>query len=375
MILDLKELKDACSKILTAIDNNNLSSYSGMLEFKTVDGILNLNITNREYYVSIKLGGCDEDFHATINANLFLKLISQLTTEDVELKTTDTTLIVKANGKYKFPLIYDGEKLLDLPEITILNPTTSFNIESSILNSILVNNSKELSKIPKGNKVAVNQVQKMYYVDEQGAITMYNGACVNKFTLEKPIKLLFNSNLVKLFSLFKNTSVMFTLGYDALSDTIIQTKVQFKTSDIEITAILNCDDSLVKMMPAEVIRARAFNDYPYTVTLNRSALLSTIQRVMLFATDTTSGNYKTCSKFTFTNTCCTISDYAEENVEDITYANEVAADLNYSTMIDLVDIKLALESNNDQYITINFGDHQAIVIAKDNIYTVIPEIN
>ena len=96
---------------------------------------------------------------------------------------------------------------------------------------------------------------------------------------------------------------------------------------------------------------------------------------MLFATDTTSGNYKTCSKFTFTNTCCTISDYAEENVEDITYANEVAADLNYSTMIDLVDIKLALESNNDQYITINFGDHQAIVIAKDNIYTVIPEIN
>ena len=43
--------------------------------------------------------------------------------------------------------------------------------------------------------------------------------------------------------------------------------------------------------------------------------------------------------------------------------------------IDLVDIKLALESNNDQYITINFGDHQAIVIAKDNIYTVIPEIN
>ena len=62
-------------------------------------------------------------------------------------------------------------------------------------------------------------------------------------------------------------------------------------------------------------------------------------------------------------------------MEDITYANEVAADLNYSTMIDLVDIKLALESNNDQYITINFGDHQAIVIAKDNIYTVIPEIN
>ena len=75
-------------------------------------------------------------------------------------------------------------------------------------------------------------------MDEKGAITFTNGACVNSFTLEQPVKLLFNNRLVKLFKLFKDESVKFTIGYDPISDDIIQTKVRFATSDIIITAIL-----------------------------------------------------------------------------------------------------------------------------------------
>ena len=40
---------------------------------------------------------------------------------------------------------------------------------------------------------------------------------------------------------------------------------------------------------------------------------------------------------------------------------------------DLMDIKNTLETCNEQYLTINFGDSVAIVISRANIKNVIPE--
>ena len=68
-------------------------------------------------------------------------------------------------------------------------------------------------------------VQKMFYIDNEGCITFTSGACVNNFTLEKPIRVLLNSRLVNLFKLFKDELVQFNLGYDPLSETIIQTNI------------------------------------------------------------------------------------------------------------------------------------------------------
>ena len=58
---------------------------------------------------------------------LFLKLISQITTETIDLNIVDNHVVVKGNGIYKLPLIFDGEKLLKLPEIRINNVTNSYN--------------------------------------------------------------------------------------------------------------------------------------------------------------------------------------------------------------------------------------------------------
>lgn len=372
MILKLEDLKNACTKILTAIDNNSDSNLNGKVELKTTDGILYLNATNKEYFVKVKLAQCAEDFHATVTADLFLKLVAQLCTEDVEFTIDDSQLFIKADGKYKLPLIYDMDHVLDLSEIIINNPTVNFEIDGAILDSILRNNSKELLKLAKNKTAAVNQIQKMYYIDEEGAITFTTGACVNKFTLAKPVKLLLNGNLVKLFSLFKNVPVNFTLGYDAISDEIIQTKVKFEADDVCVTAILNCDDTLIKSMPAELVRNMAFNDYPYVITMEKDALLKAIKRLITLSANDLGA--KVPGRFTFNKSECIVSDYSKENVETIKYANDFANDFTYEVMFDLVDFKLALENNNDQYITLSFGNEQALVIAKDNIYSVIPEM-
>lgn len=377
MIMPSKEFKDACSKILLALDNSAESAFNGIVELKSIDSNLYLNVTNGEYFVKICLGQITENFHATINADLFLKLIAQVTSENIEFTCTDSQLIVNANGKYKFPIIFHETEILNLTEIDIQNPTVNFKVSSEILHSILLYNSKELSKIPKNNRIAVNELQKMYYIDQEGAITFYNGAVVNKFQLAQPVKLLLKERLVKLFKLFQNTEVDFTLAYDPIASNMVQPKVKFATPEIELVAKLNLDDSQLNKMPTKAIRERAFNDYPYAISISRTNLLSAVKRLMLFANTKLTLSGKSYGYIYFYKDHCSISDYSKDNIEDVPYANElstVSDEFQYEAIIDFVDFKLALEGTTDLYVNVSFGDHKAMVMAKDNIYTVIPEI-
>lgn len=372
MILRIESLQSACKDILAAVDNNELSAITETLELVTKGNYLYINVTNREYFAQVKIDLNEEvEFHATVNANLFLKLISQVTTDTVEIVANGNHIIVKANGTYKIPLIFDGENLLELPEITIENVTNEFNIQSSILKSILNYNSKELTK-----GTISKPVQKLYYVDEKGAITFTNGACVNSFTLEQPVKLLFNNRLVKLFKLFKDESVKFTIGYDPISDDIIQTKVRFESSNIVLTAILSCDDSLLTSVPVNAIRGRANGPYPYSVNVNKENLLQTINRLLLF--NSTAGTSKEVIKpystFEFGKDSVVIYDINKENKETINYNNSlIDCEEPYTAILDLTELKVTLENCVEPYLNINFGDSSALVITRGHIANVIAE--
>lgn len=190
MILRIEEFKDVCSTILNAIDINELSEITETVELICEGNNLLLNVTNREYYVRVKLPiQQPEDFHAVVNANLFLRLVSQLTSETIELNVDNNSLVVKANGKYKLPLIYVDDKMLSLPVISIKNVTNTFTIPTVILNSIAKYNGKELAK---SNFNFTRPVQRLYYMDENGCITFTSGACVNNFTLPCNVRVLFN---------------------------------------------------------------------------------------------------------------------------------------------------------------------------------------
>ena len=308
------------------------------------------------------------DFRATVNATIFLKLISQITTDTIELSVVDNTLVVKGNGTYKLPLIFDGEELLKLPKIDIENVTAEFAISSDILNSILQYNSKELTK-----GTISKPVQKLYYVDECGAITFTNGACVNSFSLSQPVKVLFNNRLVKLFKLFKDGDVKFTLGYDPISEEIIQTKVKFENSSVAITAILSCDDTLLGSVPVRAIRGRANTEYPHSVNLNKSALIQTISRLTLFnTTDTFTKPYGT---FEFGKDSVVVYDSNKENCETIYYDNDVNSLTEpYVGIFNLADLKTTLETCNESYLCMSFGDGAAMVISRGSVKNVIPEV-
>ena len=109
MILQTEKFQDSSKKILNAVDTDsalkNVASAYDTLELEASGKVLHLNATNGEYFVSISLPLDEEaSIKAVVDAKLFLALISKITTKTVELTTTDSALVVKANGTYKFPL-------------------------------------------------------------------------------------------------------------------------------------------------------------------------------------------------------------------------------------------------------------------------------
>lgn len=371
MLLNTKEFKNICNIILNAVDGSELSNLTETLELKTEGKTLKLATTNKEYYASVTFPlEHEETFHASVNANLFLKLIGAITSETIEMNIQGTVLHIKANGNYKLPIIMENDAVLELPLITIENKTLEMNIASSILDSIVTHNSKQLAL----GSVA-KPVQKMFYLDHKGCLTFTTGACVNSFELEKPFALLLNSRLVNLFKLFKNTVVKFTLGYDAISETITQTKVSFETDNIVLTAITGSDDKLLSQVPVEAIRGRANKAYDNVVVLNVTAVTEAINRLLLFSAGYGSKeNLKPYSLFEFGADKVVIHDTKKENTEVLAYQNGTALTNVYSMILDLVEFKKVLDSSTEQYITLNFGDEKACVLTRGAIKNVLPEV-
>ena len=369
MICRIEDLKKISSILLTAVDSSDISRITDNLELKVENEILNLSVTNGEYYVRAKLPIYENiEFHATVNANIFLKLLTKITTETVEFNIKGNSLVIIANGEYKIPLIYDGEDMLVLPEITINNITTTLNVKSDILKSILQYNSKELSK----RNVVSNPVQKLYYIDNEGAITFTSGACVNIFKLEKPIKILLNQKVVGLFKLFDDCIVKLELGQDQVANTSnVQTKVNFESEFLKISAIIPSNDALIGTVPVQAIRTRAFNTYEKSATLNRVELLQAIERLLIFY-DGTPNFY---ANFEFSSDGLKLSSITSKDIfENIKCVTSSGLEEEYKAILDLNDIKIISQSYNEGQITMNFGDNQAFVLIKPNIYSIVPEV-
>lgn len=77
MIVNTVELKDLCNKIIPAVDLSEHSILTDTLEIISKNGFIEINVSNSEYHVKVKMP-VNESFniHATVNASLFLKLIS-----------------------------------------------------------------------------------------------------------------------------------------------------------------------------------------------------------------------------------------------------------------------------------------------------------
>jgi len=375
MIIKTKEFKEVANTILLAVDSSN--EFSTNLELEVRSNFLYLSVTNKEYFVAVKFPVEDNSaFKAVVEAPLFLSLVSGITTELFTLEDNGNTITIKVGkSSYKLPKIYENDELLKLPIICLSNdPTVEMNISNDILKSILNVNSKE---IVKSKNLDVSELQKLYYITDEGCFTFTTGACLNSFKLEKPIKMLLNDRVVKLFKLFKD-DVKFAFGTDVVGNRA-QTKITLRTDDIYLGVIITNDDKLLGTVsrPCDKTKNIIYNEkYDNKLVLSVSNLSAAISRLMLFTKNSADKANMSSIPATFTikNGELTIRDNYE-NEECITFANDNSSytDAEYSMILNLADLKLVLDSCKEDYITLNCGNHQSVVVARTNIYNLLPE--
>lgn len=370
MILQTDVLNKSCEKILAAVDSNVLNSITETLEIKCENGVFSMAVTNREYYVNIKFDAdTDEHIHATVDAILFLKLIGKVTSSTIELATDDTSLLIKCNGNYKLPLIYEDDHLLEIPEISMDTKTEEFSISGDVLNSIVDFNSKELGK---GSITA--PIQRLYYVDSSGCITFTTGACLNNFNIDTHAKLLMNDKIVRLFRLFKkDQTISASIGYKQFNESTTSMVIKLISDGVTISAILNSDDTLLQKYPVTAIRNRIKDEYPYSVSLNKNSIIQSIERLMLFVNKNNTNLDEYLIKLTFQKDSLSISDYKGTNIENVSYMNDVSFDSTYEAFIDSRDFTKTLQSCTGQLTQLYFGNNQAFLIKEGNINWVIPQ--
>ena len=372
MIIKTKDFAEVANKIKEAV---SLDENAANLEVVAKGTSLFLNVTNREFYVSVKYELAEAvDFAATVDASLFLDLVSQITTEEFKLETEDNALIVvSGKSKYKLPMIYDNDKLMSLPVIKIANKTVEMPISHDILDSILTVNSKEIAKV---KKMEVNELQKMYYIDETGCFTFTTGACVNAFTLEKPVKLLLNERIVKLFKLFTE-DVLFSLGQDPLPNGTSRTKIALETANIYLAAVITSDDLLISKVQGPCIATKRFisENYPHHLVLSAKEVSAAISRLMLFTKNSVDkANMSLIKAHVVIDPDELVIRDKFGNIETVTIENGSFVDEGYEMDVNLADIKLITDSCKNDHITMNCGNHRSVVFVRGDISNLIPEV-
>jgi hypothetical protein len=242
--------------------------------------------------------------------------------------------------------------------------------------SILNVNSKELLKT---KYLDVSELNKLYYIDESGCFTFTNGSCLNSFTLEKPVKLLLNDRIVRLFKLFKD-DVKFSLGQDPTINGGIQTKMVMETADTYLAAVITCDETLIAKVqhPCEATKRYLTESYDHKLVLSKADLSAAINRLMSFTKNSKATSEKVNMAYLPTainieNGELVIKDKFE-NYETVAIANESYSTGDYEMFVNLYDIKLVLDSCTTDHITLNCGNHRSIVVTRGTVANLIPEV-
>lgn len=144
--LKTEKLQELVSRAIKGCSNNKMIPITGLMSIELKDHKLTLTTTDAINYLFIiedKVDG--EDFSVVVQAETFSKLVSKMTSENVELELVGEELSVAGNGNYKIelPLDEEGElikfpKPLDSVDITTVKPTCTLNL-STVKKLLMVN--------------------------------------------------------------------------------------------------------------------------------------------------------------------------------------------------------------------------------------------
>lgn len=347
-------LQNMVAKVIKGVGSNKLIPITSMIGIKVEDEKLTLMSTDATSYLSVfsTITEHENAFECTVDADIFAKLISKLTSEYTEMELDDNTLIIIANGTYKIAVQFDenGDGLIfPQPKIneSALNLRGHITPEDvKLMNDVI----KPSLSSNVGSCYANYIIGEFVVATDRAMLSAYNKSFFE-------MNYLYTRQFVELLSLSSNEWKIMQESDDTLlatdeSGTQIYTKL-IANKDISDFSV----DGVKKMLALE---------YDSYCKVKKAELLSTLERIAIFV----SAYDDSVVNVTFTQDGIEVFSKQDRGAELVEYM-EVKDFRDYSMKIDINRWIAQIKAYQSDSIDLYFGNPMCIKMTDGNITQVI----
>lgn len=360
--LNVGEFKTMVAKAVKGCSSNADILMTQLMAVELKDGVLRLITTDYSNYLYVqkdKVAG--DDFYVVVYADKFARLISKLTSENVELSVkvgkgnTADCLVVKADGNYSLELPYDENgELIQFPDPVAELSDDMQEAETKLSTLRLIMTTAKPSVLPTNDRSSGSPYTG-YFMGRKAVTTDTFSMCGIDIEMFDPAVLI-HADLVNLL------------------DTLVKEDVKVKYNDTDI--VFMTDDVVVygKLMdnvdefPVDAVESLLDEPYPSTCKVDTEKLVKMLDRLALFINERVDHGE---IDIKFTSKGISISSKSQDGEEIIPYVeSNNFSDFECSTSLGVFNS--IIKANHAAQIEIMYGKDTGLKIVEGNVKQIIP---
>ena len=348
LTISTTRLQALLNKAVQGAGCDKLIPMTSLIAIKLSNGVLTLTTNDATNYLRlIEKDVAGDEFYVAVQVDILARLISRLTCDNVTLEVTDRCLNVIGNGTYQIELdLEDDGSLVKLP-----NPIDNFNKDNQIgsVDPEIIRIALTSVKPALATTSDIPWFTNYYVKDSITSTDTYTVANYNKGFLEEPK--LISSTVMDLLGLFTGTINIYADG----------DKMLFEADN---GVVYGAIPSGIEQYSIGAIKGLVNQEFDYSCTVVKSALLKLLERISLFV-----GIYDN-GKITLSfgkDGLEVISKYANEkiNYTNADNAGEFVCSTDVNTLMTEVKAQVSSE------ISFEYGNETALKIIDGDITSVL----
>ena len=352
--LNTMKLQEMVSKAVKGASSNKLIPLTELMSIRLNANQLVLTTTDATNYLYICDDGVTgEDFEIVVRVDVFSKLISKMTCENVTLDIENDNLTVIGNGRYSIELPLDENgQLIKYPD-----PLKEFMESPEMLPSTEINLST-IKLILATNKAALATTLEVpcytgYYVGDKVLTTDTYKICATKIPIfDEPV--LLNPEMVNLLDVMTAEKVICVWR---------ENKIVFKTPDCTVygTTLAGIEDFAI-----DAISQLVDEPFDSCCKVAKNELLGVLDRLSLFV-----GDYdRNEITLTFTEDGISCTNKKQSGAETVKYL-ETKNFQDYTCIVDIVMLASQVKAQQSDSVELWYGKPNAIKLVDGNVTQIV----
>lgn len=343
-------LQTMVARAVKGASENKMIPLTSLMAIELKDNTLTIITTDSTNYLYVKSDKVvGDDFYVVIQSELFSKLVSKLTCENVTMELKENFLNVKGNGSYsiELPLNEDGE-LIRFPD-----PVSKVNLENA--GEVKLSTIKLITSTAKASLAETldNPCYTGYYVGKNVVATDTYKICgINISLFDEPA--LISASMMDLLDIFTDETIKVRRDGDTVifesPNTVLYGKFMDSIDDYQIEAI----NGLLEQKFGSVCK------------IPKTAMLQLLDRLALFV----SAYDKNGIYLTFTRDGLQVESKQANSVELIPYI-ESSSFHNFTCCVDIEMLRSQIKSNGSDSVEIHYGEDNALKMTDGNVTQVV----